>query len=165
MKMINIVKERTGRDIVSWRSHGFIADDNTYHLLAECGIKFISDEISATKTGPEKTAEGLISHPLNVIMDHDHIYHAHRDKRFVEKAKARGYGGDAFGNDSYCIEEWGEIVEKQVKDIQQKGGLATVLMHPVCQYMSDELKTAERLFKLFSQYETIWAKEVERCMM
>jgi hypothetical protein len=159
LKMISIVKERTGRDIVSWRSHGYVADKNTYPLLAECGIKFISDETTTMKTHPEKTPEGLISHPLNVIPDHDHIYHAHRDRKFVENAKARGYGHDAFGNDSYPIEEWGRIVEKQVRDIQQKGGVATILMEPVCQFTSDDMKTAERLFEFFSQYENIWANE------
>jgi len=125
------------------------------------GVRTISDEISNTKLFPEKTKEGLISHPMNVIMDHDHIYHAHRNKEYVEKAKQRGYGyaGD-FISDSYTIEEWGEMVEKQVIDIEKKNGIATILMHPICQFLSDEFKTARKLLKLFSQYKTIWAKEI-----
>ena len=159
--MINIVKKKTGQDIVSWRGHGLVHDSDTYNLLAEFGIKMISDEISSSKLFPEKTKEGLISHPMNVIMDHDHVYHAHRTKEYVEKAKQRGYGyaGD-FISDSYTIEEWGEMVEKQVIDIEKKNGIATILMHPICQFLSDEFKTARKLLKLFSQYKTIWAKEI-----
>ena len=79
---------------------------------------------------------------------------------FVEKAKERGYGADDFGSDSYPIDEWGEMVEKQVIDIGRRNGIATVLMHPICLYLADEFRTAEKLLKIFSQYKTIWAKEM-----
>ena len=46
-----------------------------------------SDEISAEKLFPEKTPEGLLSHPINVISDHDHLFHAHGNIEFVEKAR------------------------------------------------------------------------------
>jgi len=37
--------------------HGLVRDENTYSLLAECGIRTISDEISADKLLPEAQAE------------------------------------------------------------------------------------------------------------
>jgi peptidoglycan/xylan/chitin deacetylase (PgdA/CDA1 family) len=159
-KMIDIVRKRTGEDIISWRSHGYVHDDKTYPILYKQGIKLVSDEISKTKLFPEIINEGLISHPINVIPDHDHIYHAHRDEEFCRKAKERGYGADNFSCDSYPIEEWGELVERQVINIEKRNGIATVLMHPLCQYLSDEFKTAEKLFRVFTKYKTIWAKEI-----
>ncbi len=159
-KMVSIVEEKIGQKIISWRSHGFIHDDKTYSILKEQGIKLISDELNSTKFFPEKIKEGLISHPINVIYDHDHIYHAHRDKEFCRKARERNYGADCFGCDSYTVGEWGKLVESQIVGIEKKGGIATVLMHPLCQYLSDEFKTAEKLFRVFSKYKTIWAKEI-----
>ena len=159
-KMIDVVKARTGKNIVSWRSHGLVFDDNTYPLLAEMGIQMISDDLSWDKIHPEKIKEGLVSHPMNVIMDHDHVYHAHRTKEYVDKMKESWPWPDDPTKESYAIEEWGKIVEKQVLDIEKKGGIATVLMHPICMWTSDNFKTAEKLFKLFSQYKTIWAREI-----
>lgn len=158
-RSIEIVKARTGRPMESWRSHGLVKDEHTHGLLAEAGIRTISDEISATKLGPETLPEGLVSLPMNVMMDHDHLFHAHRDAAFVAAAKTRGYGADAFGDDSYEIAEWGERVEKQVRDILQHGGVATVLMHPICQFLADEFRTAERLLDIFEKHNSIFAKE------
>lgn len=159
-RTIDAIRARTGRKIVSWRSHGLVRDEHTYPLLSECGLRRISDEVSSTKLYPERTPEGLVSHPLNVIMDHDHLLHAHRDAAFVAGAKARGYGADAFGCDSYPIDEWGEIVVGQVAKIEEQGGVATVLMHPICQFLADEFRTAAKLLKHFARYKTVWACEL-----
>jgi hypothetical protein len=97
---------------------------------------------------------------MNVLPDHDHLFHAHRDGRFVEKAKARGYGRDDFGCESYKIEQWREMVKQQVTRIEQSRGVATILMHPVCQFLADGFQTAERLMEFFSQYETVWARDL-----
>ena len=158
--MIEIVKRRTGKDIVSWRCHGRVIDKNTYNILAELGIKMISDDLDWTKIFPDKTEEGLVSHAMNIIMDHDHIYHAHRSEEYVENQKKYWTYVDDPTKESYPIKEWADIVEKQVLDIEKKGGIATVLMHPLCMHIADKFKTAERLFKIFSRYETVWAREI-----
>ncbi|MBU0714516.1 MAG: polysaccharide deacetylase family protein [Verrucomicrobia bacterium] len=158
-KMLAIAGKRLGRNLVSWRSHGLVHDQHTYRILAEAGIKYISDDLSWHKPFPELLPEGLISHPMNIIMDHDHIYHAHRTPEYVARQKRNWTFHDDPTKESYSIEEWGEIVTKQVVAIEQKGGLATVLMHPLCMYVADEFKTMEKLLKLFSQYKTIWACE------
>ncbi len=159
-KCIAVMERIVGRRIVAWRSHGLVRDEHTYPLLAESGIRLISDEISATKMWPEPIAAGLLSHSINVLADHDHLLHAHRDQAFVAQAQLRGYGADAFGCDSYPIEQWGEIVERQVEAIETRGGVATVLMHPVCQFLADRFRTAEKLFTLFARYRTVWASEL-----
>ena len=158
-QMMNIAHRRLNKSIISWRSHGLVRDRHTYGILAEAGIKYISDDLIWHKPFPELLPEGLISHPMNVIMDHDHIYHAHRTPEYVAKQKLNWTFHDDPTKESYPIEEWGEIVTKQVVAIEQKGGLATVLMHPLCMYVADEFKTMGKLLKLFSQSKTIWACE------
>jgi peptidoglycan/xylan/chitin deacetylase (PgdA/CDA1 family) len=160
-RMVRIAEKRTGHRIVSWRSHGLVSDGNTYPILKHLGIRYISDDLSWEKYHPETTPEGLISHPINVIMDHDHIFHAHRSEDYVERQKKNwGFEADP-ARESYGIGEWAEIVEDQVKKIEKAGGVATVLMHPLCMYIADRFETARKLFKLFSNFTTIWAREME----
>jgi len=158
-KMIDIVHKCMGKKLLSWRSHGLVRDEHTYGILAENGVRFISDEINWNKLLPEKLPSGLISHPLNVIMDHDHLYHAHRTPEYVVQQQLNWPLKEDPTSESYSIEEWGELVEKQVSDIEAKGGVATVLMHPLCHYLADKFKTAERLIKIFSRYKNIFAYE------
>jgi peptidoglycan/xylan/chitin deacetylase (PgdA/CDA1 family) len=159
-KMIEVVKRRTGETITSWRSHGLVRDENTYPLLKEAGIRYISDSTDWKQFSPTKTRDGLISHPINVIMDHDHIYHVHRNREYVERQKRNWTLEEDPTTESYTIGEWAEVVKKQVREGLAAGGLMTVLMHPVCMYTSDKFKTAGELLEFFSQYKTICASEI-----
>ena len=159
-KMTAIVQRKTGKPVVSWRSHGLVRDKNTYLLLREADITHISDSTDWNQLLPVKTDEGLISHAINVIMDHDHIYHVHRDRAYVDHQKKNWTLTEDPTTESYSIEEWGELVKKQVREGLAAGGMMTVLMHPICMYTSDRFTTARRLLDFFSQYKTIWASEI-----
>ena len=159
-KTADIIRRRTGKDIVSWRSHGFVYDDNTHEILVDMGIKYISDALDWDNRHPVKLESGLISHPLNVIEDHDHIYHAHRTKELVAKQQKNWSFKDDPTTESYTIEKWADIAEQQVLNIESSGGVATILLHPLCMYTADRFKTFERMLKVFAQHKTIWACEV-----
>ena len=158
-EMVDIARKRLGHAIVSWRSHGLVRDHNTNRILAELGIQYISDEINWEKHLPEEVDGGLISHPLNVIMDHDHLYHAHRSAEYVARQQADWPFKEDPTAESYTIEAWGDIVERQVDSIQAKGGVATVLMHPVCMHVADGFGTMKRLLQHFAESQTVWARE------
>ncbi|MCX6991946.1 MAG: hypothetical protein NT011_02265 [Kiritimatiellaeota bacterium] len=158
-RMLEIAHRRLDKPIVSWRSHGLVRDRHTYGILAGAGIKFISDDLNWHQLLPERLPQGLISHPMNVIMDHDHLFHAHRNPEYVARQQRPFPDDPASG--SYTIEDWGALVEKQVRAIEAKGGVATVLMHPLCMFAADGFKTMERLLKQFSKFKTIWASETE----
>jgi len=120
------------------------------HLHAfTAGIRLISDEISATKLLPEKTAAGLLSHPINVLPDHDHLLHAHRDADFVAAAKARGYGADAFGCESYPIEQWGEKVAAAFLGIRLE--CAQCHKHPFDRWTQEEYRAFANVFGQVAQ--------------
>lgn len=158
-RMLRAVKARTGKNVASWRSHGLVRDKHTYGILYAQGIRYISDELDWEKIYPYQTSEGLISHPMNVIMDHDHLYHAHRTRDFVSRITPDRVFPDDPSSESYDIDEWAEIVMRQVASIEERGGVSTVLMHPLCMYLADQFTAAERLLKFFSQLKSIWARE------
>jgi peptidoglycan/xylan/chitin deacetylase (PgdA/CDA1 family) len=161
-KMCDIARKRTGEPIVSWRSHGLVRDDNTNPILYDNGIRFISDELNWDKLHPERLPDGLINHPINVIMDHDHLYHVHRTEAYVAtQRKDWPYKQDPT-SESFDIAAWGDIVEQQVRKIDEAGGIATVLMHPCCMYSADGFKTFERLLKVFATMKTIFANECDQ---
>ena len=158
-RMVEAVRRRTGRRISSWRSHGLVRDRHTERILAGCGLGSISDDLAWDKLLPERTPAGLVSLPLNVIMDHDHIYHAHRTPEYVDRQKARWTFVQDPTRESYPIEAWGEMVVRQVSAIEARGGLATVLMHPLCMFVADGFRTARRLLGFFARSRCLWASE------
>lgn len=159
-KMCDIARQRLGEPIVSWRSHGFVRDENTDEILFKHGIRFISDDMSWDKLHPQRNVAGLVSHAVNVMMDHDHIYHAHRTPEYVQKQKKNwNYTADP-ATESYKIDEWGDLLLEQVRKIDDAGGVATVLMHPVCMYVADGFKTFAKLLAVFAKSKTVFAREI-----
>lgn len=154
------IRKAMGYDIVSWRSHSYKIDANTHELLAANGLKLVSNTMEPDNLLPNFIEHGMISHPMNVIPDHDHLYHAHRTREYVEDANRRGYGADEFGAVSYTIEEWGRLALEQAMAIDEKGGVATILAHPLCMYVADRFKTLEMLLQSISGRRNIWAREI-----
>ncbi len=159
-KTVEVCERKTGYRIVSWRNHSYMRDKHTPELLTRYGIRLISDQIRSSQLLPEVVDRGLVSHPLNVIPDHDHLYHAHRTREFVIAANARGYGADEFGATSYTIEQWGDLVLEQVAKIERQGGVATILAHPLCMFLSDRFATFTRLLKDLAGRQCVWAREL-----
>jgi len=157
---VEVVREKTGRQIVAWRAHSYKVDCNTYELMASHGLKLTSDTVEKDNLWPKRIETGIISHPMNVIPDHDHLYHAHRTREYVERIHAQGYGADEFGAVSYTIAEWGELALRQAVAIDEQGGIATVLCHPICQWLADRFTTLERLLECFAARKTIFAHEI-----
>lgn len=159
-KNIEVVEQRMGQRLLSWRAHSYMVDPNTYELMAAHGLKLTSDEISAHNLWPQRITGGIISHPMNVIPDHDHLYHVYRTPAYVEEVNRRGYGADDFGAVSYTIEEWGRMAIAQARAIDDQGGLATILAHPICMHLADGLKTLENLLQFVAQRKNIFACEI-----
>ncbi|MBU0607405.1 MAG: polysaccharide deacetylase family protein [Armatimonadetes bacterium] len=157
---IAVCRRMTGIAPVSWRAHSYKVDRNTYPLLARYGVRCVLDAIEKDTLRPQLIEAGLVSHPMNVIPDHDHLYHAHRTPEFVAEANRRGYGADDFGAVSYTIEEWGDLVAEQAEAIDAAGGVATVLAHPICMFIADEMKTFAGLLERWRGKRLVWAKEL-----
>ncbi len=157
---VEAVREHTGYTLVSWRAHSYKVDSNTYELLASHGIRLVSDAVERGTVWPRRNEHGLISHPMNTIPDHDHLYHAHRTEAYVEEANRKGYGADQFGAVSYTIGDWADLVIDQALAIDRKGGVATILAHPLCMHLADGFSVFERVLERLADLTTIWARDI-----
>lgn len=183
-KTVNIINKTTGRRITSWRTHAYASNENTFKLLNRYGIRVVSDEVRRDALFPRKTTNALVSLPINVIPDHEHIFHGITTPEYVSKEsysrplqiaksyaaralrinvwKRRNVYTDDFTSKSYAIGEWFEIVKKQVQNIDDKGGVATILAHPVCMQVADKLQTFRELCDFLSEYDGIFARDALR---
>ncbi len=154
-KTLDLAEHITGTRPVAWRDHAYIRDDNTPGLLAQAGVRVLSDEVASTKTGPEPMPEGVVSLPINVVPDHEHLYHAHRTPERVAQ-RAQDTPGD-FPSESYTPAEWLDQATQQIERIDAAGGVATILAHPLCMYLADRFETFEKLCDRLATKESVFA--------
>ena len=157
-RTISIIEKKTGKRPVSWRTHSYLSDNRTFMILEKHGIKVILDEVNKKKLKPTKIGN-LISLPINVMPDHEHIYHGERSEEHVNDLIKKGWV-DSFTNKSYTIQEYYEIAKSQIEEIERKNGLATILLHPICMKIADNFKTFGKLCEFICNYETIWTSDV-----
>jgi len=157
-KTVKIIREKIGRAVVSWRTHGYVSNNTTYSLLPRYRIKVISDEVKRSLLFPYRR-KNLIFLPINVLPDHEHIFHGCRGHEEVARLYAIGWTDD-FGPESYKVEQWLKIVTRQIKMIIEENGIATLLVHPLCMEVSDKMRSFRELCKFISNYETLFANEV-----
>ncbi len=143
-------------DISAWRDHAYRHDNNTVPLLAERGFTHFSDVVGP---GEQVRCEsGLTVVPVNTPPDHEHVYHGFRTPKFVAEDEFSG----PFGDESFTIEEWHEWVLKEIEVCHRKGQPATILAHPGCMDLSDELIIFKKLCSVLSEeYETVPISEVD----
>jgi hypothetical protein len=152
-RTVAIIEKRIGK-VVSWRNHAYAHDKHTPGILSRHGVKVWSDEKSADKFLPYKVdGHDLLSLPINVMPDHEHIIHAHRTREINR-------GGDCFGNKSFPAAVWLEIVKNQITHIVRNNGIATILAHPICMYQIDGFALFRDLCKFMSAFRSITANEV-----
>lgn len=155
-KTIKTFKQLLDVDIISWRDHAYRYDKNTYELLSQNGIKFISDEVDPKKIHPSEV-NGLTSVPINVMPDHDHIYHGEIKPETVE---SRFLGRSSFPPDLYSAEDWLELVENQISSMCGKEGTATILAHPACMKIIDDFEIFRELCDFLASYNSVFISEI-----
>ena len=75
-KTARIVREHCGVDIASWRNHMYMHGPYTEECLKACNVRICSDGVKKDSAGPERHPSGVFNLPLNVMPDHEHLYHA-----------------------------------------------------------------------------------------
>ena len=156
-KTVKAIRSIAQKEIKIWRTHSYASDASTVNILEKKDFNIISDERNSTALYPYRIeANRLISLPINVMPDHEHLYHGERTREHVESLK---WKGDCFGNKSYPADKWLDIVKEQVEKIQVKGGIATLLVHPQCMDVLDRFKTFEKLCQYLSQYKSLFVSE------
>lgn len=160
LRTIDAIQRRTGTRIRSWRNHMYKRGPHTDGVLAECGIEVCSDRVSATAAGPARGATGLLDLPINVMPDHEHLYHAERTPEYVEWFVRRYGWTDDFGPESYHVEEWTERVLDQLRANEARGAISTLIVHPITLYLCDRLRSFERILDFVAGCETVHVSEL-----
>lgn len=152
--------ERTGRTLRLWRNHMYMHGPWTDRVLASCGIVACSDAVQANATGPRWLPEGLFEVPINVLPDHEHLYHAERTPEWVRAWVARYHWSDDFGPASYAIGEWTERVLQGLADNEARGALSTMIVHPITMYLADRFQSFSRILALLASRHTVHMGQV-----
>lgn len=159
LQTMEVIYQRTGKNITCWRNHQYMHGPNTDRLLKECGIEICSDGVQANVERPFKHESGLWHFPINVIPDHEHLYHAERTPAWVQWWIERYQWKDDFGSQSYFIEEWTEIVIEQLLEHRKKGSIANLIIHPITMYLCDGFRSYKRILQVLAESESLHMEE------
>ncbi len=157
---IDIIRAKTGKTIRCWRNHMYMHGPFTERVLAEHGIRICSDGVDSQSNGPNWHPGGIFNFPLNVMPDHEHLYHAERTPQYVRRFINRYKWSDDYGSQSYYIEEWVERVEAELRQHEASGILSNMIIHPITLYLCDRFASFERLLGFISSRHTVHMSEV-----
>lgn len=153
-KTIDFLEDATGQPVVTWRDHGFNCDGHTYELLADAGIRGVSDARDPDATGPYATENGRLTEvPINVPPDHDHIEHG-----LVDYPDA---WSDPFSGEQYSGVEWLSRVLRGIDRLSSyDDAVVTILAHPACMALVECFDIFDRLCARLADYETVTMREL-----
>ncbi len=158
-RTIAIIEEKTGKRIRAWRNHMYMHGPFTERVLARAGIEVCSDGVKKESKGPEWHPAGIWNFPINVIPDHEHLYHAERTREWVASWQKRYRWSDDFGPESYTIDEWVEIVLDNIEHNEQRGATSNVIIHPITMYLCDRFAAFERILERIAKLECVHVSE------
>lgn len=159
-RCIDSIEQRTGQKIESWRNHMYMHGPNSAKILAEAGIKICSDELDPQAQGARRHPAGLWSLPINVMPDHEHLYHAERTPAWVKWWQQRYNWSDPWGPDSYFVEEWTDRVIAQVRANRERSAISTLIIHPITLYLCDGFRSLARLLEVLAEQPSVHVSEV-----
>ena len=159
-RTVEIIKNKCGTTIQCWRNHMYMHGPFTERVLHDHGIKICSDGVNRSSNGPTRHPTGILNFPLNVMPDHEHLYHAERTLEWVARWVKRYNWSDDYGPESYYIEEWTERVLQELREHEDTGVLSNMLIHPITLYLCDRLRSFERILEFIASYETMHVTDV-----
>jgi len=153
-KTIDIARKKAGRTIRTWRNHMYMHGPYTEKALAQCGIVVCSDGVKKDSSGLEWHPDGLYNFPINILPDHEHLYHAERTPEWVDWWVKRYHWSDDFGPQSYYVEEWTEHVLEGLRQNEAAGKVSNLIIHPITLYLCDKLKSFEKILAFIESRQT-----------
>lgn len=188
LKTITTFRSELDINIKVWRTHAYKSDLKTYEILGKyTEIESISDEVGPSKQ--MKNISGLISVPINTIPDHEHLYHGAFTREYIENDQKRreklflefNISSSTrllkeitkkvlrvktplrpFGEKHYEPVEWFNVLKKQIDENERRNEVSTVLLHPACMEILDEMALLKEVFQFLRQYKCVFMKDVKR---
>jgi len=159
-KTKRIIQHKTNIEITSWRNHMYMHGPNTEELLIKNGINVCCDGVSKRSTGFKPHSSGLLNFPLNIIPDHEHLYHAERSPEWVKNWIKRYNWSDDYGSQSYYFNEWFEIFKTEVTKRESLGIVSHILIHPITIYLCQGVSGLSKIIKFLAQFESCFVREL-----
>ena len=159
-KTVQIIRQRCGKTVRCWRNHMYMHGPFTERVLKACGITICSDGVNRTSNGPVWHPAGIFNFPLNVMPDHEHLYHAERTPEWVARWVRRYNWSDDYGSRSYYVEAWTDLVLRELEEHEQAGVLSNMLIHPITLYLCDRLESFKRVLAFLADHQTVHMREV-----
>ena len=159
-RTLRIIEQRTGKRPRAWRNHMYMHGPWTEQALSRCGVNICSDGVQSSSTVPKRHPTGILNFPLNIIPDHEHLYHAERTPEWVDWWVKRYRWSDDFGSASYYVDEWTEIVLAQLRRNEENGVISNMILHPITMYLCDRFRSAQRILDFLSTKQTVHMSEI-----
>lgn len=135
--------EKLGLKMNSWRTHAFGSNENTFKILKEEGVKYVSDF-----TGDIKPFDKEVIHiPINIPVDQNTIVYG----------KLKPENREPFAS---CVkgrikaDEWFEILKKRIQYNEKNKIDSILLIHPSTMAVLDNFKLFDEIAKFLSKYKS-----------
>ena len=161
-RTISIIERKTGKRTRVWRNHMYMHGPHTERVLRDCGIEICSDGAEKDSVGPKRHPSGIYNFPINVIPDHEHLFHAERTRQWVADWQRRYAWSDDWGADSYEIDEWVDIVLEDLRRNEENQVVSNLIIHPITMYLCDRFAGFRRILDHLQARQTVHMSEVPR---
>jgi len=143
--------EEAGLQMKSWRTHAFASNENTFQILRENKVRFVSDLLGNQKSFEK---ERIIHMPINIPVDQNTISYGilkpeNRDC-FVSCTKGR-----------IMPDEWFEILKKRIQENEKNNFPSILLIHPQTMFALDNFKLFEKIASFLASYNCRRMSEFE----
>ncbi len=157
---IGVINRHLGREVRSWRNHMYMHGPQIDDVLKDAGVEICSDGVERDCIAPRMHSSGLWHMPINVIPDHEHLYHAERTPKWVAAWVRRYNWSDDFGSESYFVDEWADHVIRGVEENEARGAHSMIIIHPITMYLCDGFSAYRRIVKALSRYQSATVSEL-----
>jgi peptidoglycan/xylan/chitin deacetylase (PgdA/CDA1 family) len=143
--------EKFGLKMISWRTHAFGSNEETFKILKQAGVRYVSDLV-----GDIAPFEKEVFHiPINIPVDQNTISYGKLNPKnrdpFASCVKGR-----------ISAEEWFEILKKRVISNEKRKIDSILLIHPATMAALDNFKLFEQIAKFLSKYESRKISEINK---
>jgi len=133
-----------GLQMRSWRTHAFASNEETFGILKDNEVKFVSD-LLGEQIPFEKS--GVMHMPINIPVDQNTIAYGelkpeNRDP-FASCTKGR-----------IKPEEWFEILKKRILENEKEKKPSIILIHPMTMEVLDNFDLFKKIAKFLSEFES-----------
>lgn len=142
IKKTKMAFEKFGLKMISWRTHAFGSNKETFKILKEFNVKYVSDLLGETKPFYDQ----IIHLPINIPVDQNTISY-----KILSPENRCPFASCTKGRIS--PEEWFEILKKRIIKNEKNKTDSIILIHPATMATLDNFKLFKEIAIFLSKYK------------